>query len=145
MNEVIPYFTAMVNWVGFRKTTLPVIHSSRLSGPSSYNLRKLLKLAINAILAFSDKPLKLIICLGLMISFFSFIWGSIIIYKYISGAITILGYASLATLICFFSGLIIFVLGVIGLYIGKIFEGIKFRPTYIIKDIINGRDVEHKT
>jgi dolichol-phosphate mannosyltransferase len=137
MKESNPYFTAMVNWVGFNKTILPVLHSARLNGKSAYSFKKLLKLAANAILAYSDKPLKLIIYLGLIISFTSFILGLNIILKYLNGDISILGYTSISTLICFFGGLNIIVLGVIGLYIGKVFEGIKNRPSFVINELVN--------
>jgi dolichol-phosphate mannosyltransferase len=137
MKEKLPYFTAMVNWVGFRKCVLPVIHAARPEGKSAYNLRRLVKLAINALLAYSDKPLKLIIALGASISFFAFALGGVVVYKYFMGTITLLGYSSLITTLCFFSGLIILVLGIVGLYIGKIFEGIKDRPVYLISESQN--------
>jgi dolichol-phosphate mannosyltransferase len=137
MKENIPYFTAMVNWVGFKRTILPVEHAARPRGKSSYNFKRLVKLAIDALLAYSDKPLKLIIGLGASISLLAFIFGSYIIYKYLSGQIIVSGYTSLSVTICFFSGLIILVLGIIGLYIGKIFEGIKNRPTYLVRERIN--------
>ena len=137
MRENIPYFTAMVNWVGFRRIILPVEHAARPRGKSAYNFTRLVKLAIDALLAYSDKPLKLIIGLGAFISFFGFVFGAVIIWRYFSGSISVLGYASLITTICFFSGLIILVLGIIGLYIGKIFEGIKNRPTYLVSECLN--------
>jgi len=138
MPERIRFFPAMVNWVGFNKITIPVVHSSRYSGKSSYNFRKQLKLALDITLAYSDKPLKLIICLGLIISLGAFILGFGILVRYLLGHISVLGYASLITLICFFSGVIVSVLGVIGLYIGKIFDGIKNRPTYLIMQTTDG-------
>lgn len=137
MRENIPYFTAMINWVGFRRAVLPVEHAARPRGKSAYNFRRLVKLAIDALLAHSDKPLKLIVALGVAISFFAFILGIVVVYRYFAGTITLLGYTSLITALCFFSGLTISVLGVIGLYIGKIFEGIKNRPTYLVRESFN--------
>jgi len=137
MRENIPYFTAMVNWVGFRRVILPVEHAARPRGETTYTLGKLIKLAIDALLAHSDKPLKLIIGLGAFISFMAFACGAFMLFKYFSGAIIVSGYTSMITTICFFSGLIILVLGIIGLYIGKIFEGIKNRPNYIVADTVH--------
>ncbi len=137
MRENIPYFTAMVNWVGFRKVILPVDHAARPRGKSAYNFSRLVKLAIDALLAHSDKPLKLIIGVGAFISFFGFVFGTVSIWQYFRGSIDVLGYTSLITTICFFSGLIILVLGIIGLYIGKIFEGIKNRPNFLVSERVN--------
>lgn len=138
MQETIRYFPAMINWVGFSKTTIPVVHSERFSGESSYNFKKQVKLAINIILAYSDKPLRIIVVMGLMFSLLAFILGCTIVYLYLSGKVNVIGYASLITSICFFSGMIVSVLGVIGLYVGKIFDGIKNRPIYLVKEELNG-------
>jgi len=132
MKETIRYFPTMVNWVGFKKTTVAVNHAERKIGSSSYNLKKLLNLGVDIILAYSDKPLRLTIKLGLLVSSLSFITGLFYIVKWLSGGIKVLGYTSLILAICFFSGCIIAILGIVGLYIGKIFEGVKNRPHYII-------------
>jgi glycosyltransferase involved in cell wall biosynthesis len=131
------FFPTMVNWVGFKKTAIEINHSKRKEGRSSYSLKKLLNLALDIILMSSEKPIRLIIKFGLLISFSSFIF---IIYKiilYLGGNIKVEGYTSIITSICFFSGLIISFLGIIGLYVSKIFEGVKKRPVYIIDKKIN--------
>jgi len=137
MPERIRFFPAMVNWVGYTKIMVPVEHAKRPEGKSSYNFKKQFKLAIDIMLAYSDRPLRLIIGLGLFISFFAFILGGVIFYRYVKGQINVVGYASLITSICFFSGIIVSVLGVIGLYIGKIFDGIKNRPLYLVTKKLN--------
>jgi dolichol-phosphate mannosyltransferase len=137
MPERIRFFPAMVNWVGYTKTMVPVEHAIRPEGKSSYTFTKQLKLAVDIMLAYSDRPLRLIIALGLMISFLAFVLGGIIFYRYLKGQINVVGYASLITSICFFSGIIVSVLGVIGLYIGKIFDGIKNRPSYLVTKKLN--------
>lgn len=133
MPEKIRFFPAMINWVGFRRDVIEVKHESRVIGESSYSFKKRLKLALDIVLAYSDKPLRLIVFLGIFFSFFAFLMGGVILFKYFSGQIYVLGYASILTSICFFSGIIISVLGIIGLYIGKIFDGIKNRPCYLIE------------
>jgi polyisoprenyl-phosphate glycosyltransferase len=132
MRESIRYFPTMVNWVGFKKIAIEINHAERSEGTTSYNLKKLLNLALDIILAYSDKPLRLTIKLGLIVSASSFCFGIFYIIKWLLGDIQVLGYTSLILAICFFSGCIIAVLGIVGLYIGKIFEGVKNRPIYII-------------
>lgn len=140
MKDHIRYFPTMSQWVGFSKGYLPVVHAARKEGTSSYSFTKLLELAFNNMIAFSDKPLRLAIKLGLYISFFSIVIGLFYLYKYISGEILVLGFASLIVSIWFLSGIIIFILGVVGLYIGKTFERTKDRPIYIIEKKLNAHD-----
>jgi polyisoprenyl-phosphate glycosyltransferase len=137
MRESIRCFPVMVQWIGFKKTTYEVQHDPRTQGKTSYNFSKLVNLAIDIMLAYSDKPLRLMIKLGVMIAMISFLFAGIYLYKYLNGQILVPGYASLIVSIWLLSGLIILILGVVGLYIGKTFEGVKERPLYIIKEIIN--------
>lgn len=137
MKEPIRYFPTMVRWVGFNRTTLNVEHGKREIGKTSYNMKKLFRLAMDIILANSDKPIRLTIKLGFSVALFSFIFGIITLIKYFKGEIIVLGYTSLLISIWFLSGLILFVLGIIGLYLGKTFEGVKNRPIYIIDEAIN--------
>lgn len=137
MRESIRYFPTMVRWIGFKQTKLDVEHAERQEGKTSYNLKRLLNLALDIILAYSDKPIRLVIKAGFVISFMSFIFAVSIVIRYFLGEIAVSGYASLIVSIWFFSGLIMMTLGVIGLYIGKTFEGVKNRPIYIIGKKVN--------
>ena len=133
LKEKIKYFPTMVKWVGFEKAYVDVEHASRTEGKSNYNIKKLFNLALDIVLAYSDKPLRLIVKLGLMTALFSFLLVLYNLYAKITGHFTVSGYASLMVSIWFLSGCILTTLGVIGLYIGKIFEGVKDRPSYIIE------------
>jgi glycosyltransferase involved in cell wall biosynthesis len=133
LRESIRYFPTMVKWVGFGASHVDVEHASRSEGTSGYNFRKMVKLALDIILAFSDKPLRLIIKFGATIACVSFLMGIYTVYQRLSGGVSVSGYASLMTSIWFLSGCILMTLGVIGLYIGKTFEGVKNRPLYIIE------------
>jgi len=133
----IQYFPTMVNWVGFKKAMIPVEHAERPQGKSSYSFRKKCSLALNIMLAYSDKPLKLIVAFGISISLMAFVFAIVIAYKAFQGTISVLGYSSLIISVSFFSGVIISVLGVLGLYIGKIFQSIKSKPTYLIRKRLN--------
>lgn len=137
MKDHVRFFPTMVQWVGFKSTKINVEHSSRAEGNSSYSWRKLINLAFDNIISFSDKPLKLTIRLGLCIATLSFLSGIFYLYKYLNGEIKVLGFASIVISIWFLSGLIIFILGIIGIYLGKTFDRVKERPTYIISEKVN--------
>lgn len=137
LQESIFVFPIMVNWVGFKKTILEVQHSERAEGKSSYNFKRLFELAVNIILANSDKPLWIMMKFGLSITGLSIIFALFIILGYFKGFVTQPGYASLITSIWLFSGIIIAMIGAVGLYIGKIYEGVKSRPQFIIREKLN--------
>jgi polyisoprenyl-phosphate glycosyltransferase len=137
MQDHIRYFPTMSNWVGFKKTYLPVVHAKRKVGETSYSWSKLFELAFNNMVAFSDKPLRLSIRVGLGMAFISLLIGIGYLYKYFRGDIVVLGYASLMVSIWLLSGLIILNLGIVGIYIGKTFERVKDRPIYIIDKKMN--------
>lgn len=137
MRESIRYFPTMVRWVGFCRIKINVEHASRDEGSTSYNFSRLFNLALDIILAYSDRPIRLTIKLGFIISFISFCFAIITILQYLLGVISVSGYASLIISIWFFSGLIMTTLGIVGLYVGKTFEGVKNRPIYITEKTIN--------
>jgi len=135
MEDNIRYLPAMAQWVGFESTCVPVLHDARATGRSTYNLKKMLNLAGNTIISFSGKPLRLVAQGGLILSGLSFLIGCIYLVGYLTGTIKVAGYTSLMISIWLTAGLNIFVLGVVGIYIGKAFEKIKGRPLYIIDEV----------
>ena len=137
MSDYIKSFPLFVNWTGFHTTAIDVEHAERESGKSSYTYAKLLSLAFNTIISFSNKPLKLFVKFGMLLSFFSFVIGIITIYKYYRGEISVLGYSSLMVSIWFLSGMLITIIGIVGIYIGKIFDQSKGRKPFIIDEIYN--------
>ncbi len=137
MRESIRYFPTMVKWVGFKSTKVNVEHDDRGEGESSYNLKRLINLALDIILAYSDKPIRLLIKTGLFISVISVVVALIYFIKWLKGDVLVLGYTSLIISLWLLSGIILSTLGIIGLYVGKTFEGVKKRPIYIINKIIN--------
>lgn len=140
MRENIRVFPIMVNWMGFSTAKLEVQHDARAEGKSSYTYKKLLNLAIDIILAYSDKPIRITVKLGFFLSLFSFGFALFTLIRFLSGGILVSGYTSIIISISFFSGIVIMILGIVGLYIGKIFEGVKNRPLYIIDIITNERN-----
>jgi len=132
LREPMRAFTAMARWVGFNNSSVDVTHGKRFEGTTTYSWSKLIDFGLDIAISYSQKPLKLAVKLGLLISFLSVIYTIYNIIAYYAGIITVSGYTSLIISIWFLSGLIIFILGIIGLYVGKTFEGIKKRPIYII-------------
>lgn len=137
MREPMRAFAPMARWVGFNRTAIDVAHAERFEGSSSYNWSRLITLALDIAMAYSDKPLKLTVKLGIGISFLSVLYTLYNIVLYNMGIIKLSGYTSLIVSIWFLSGLTIFTLGILGLYLGKVFEGIKDRPLYIIDKTTN--------
>ena len=132
MNDYNRYYPMMIQWVGFRKAKVDIQHAEREIGKSSYSFRKRISLALDAILAFSDKPLRLTAILGVFVSVLSILAALYLIWSHLMGSSPVAGWTSLAVLVSFFSGIIISLLGMVGLYVGKIFESVKRRPTYIV-------------
>ncbi|MBX2972520.1 MAG: glycosyltransferase family 2 protein [Flavobacteriales bacterium] len=138
MPESVRYFPTMVRWVGFRSTALDVDHAARPDGKSSYDLGKLLRLALDICLAYSDKPLRLVVYLGFFVSLIGFGAAAYMIVRAMRGEIVVMGYASLIVSLWILAGLIIFIVGVVGLYVGRSFEGVKHRPAFIVDRVIQG-------
>ncbi len=137
MRESIRYFPMMVLWAGFKTASIDVQHGTREEGKSAYNFRRLLKLGLDIVLSYSDKPLEIVAALGGIISLSTLVAGAVVLYRYFNHSITVQGYTSLLLSIWFLSGLIIATLGIVGLYVGKTFQGIKNRPLYITSKTIN--------
>jgi len=132
MPESIRYFPTMVRWVGFQTAILDVEHAARPEGKTSYNLRRLFNLALDICLAYSDKPLRMAVGTGFVVSLIGFVFAGFTVVQALRGEIQVLGYASLMVSLWVLAGLMIFIMGVVGLYVGKCFEGVKRRPPFII-------------
>jgi dolichol-phosphate mannosyltransferase len=137
MKDSIRYFPTLIQWVGFKRTAIEIEHDKRFAGKSAYNISRLFRLAFNNIIAFSDKPLRITIRVGFFISLLSFIFGIVYLVRYLLGDITVLGFTSLIISIWFLSGIIISTLGLLGIYIGKVFDKVKDRPVFIVDEKIN--------
>lgn len=125
-----------LKWVGFRFTYLSVAHESRYEGVSTYTFVKSVGLAISSIIAYTDRPLILSIQFGFFMAFASLLMGIVLIIRFFVLHIPIIGYTSMMVTITFSAGLTIANLGVLGLYIGKIFNETKHRPLYVIQETV---------
>ena len=137
LNEPFRFFVSSVKWVGFKSTTIDVSHGNRFDGKSTYNYKKLFYLAINIIISYSNKPLKYMVFMGLSFSFLSIFFILYNVYLKYTNQITELGYTSIISSIWLLSGIILTSTGILGIYIGKVYDGIKNRPLYIISDSTN--------
>ncbi len=135
IGDALIFFPLFVKWTGFNQTSIEVEHLERLEGTTSYSWFKLFQLAFNTIISFSDKPLRLFLNFGIIVSLLSFFGAIYVFYQAMTGQIAIMGYSSLFIAICFFSGIIITLLGVIGIYLSKAFNQTKNRPIYIIDHV----------
>jgi polyisoprenyl-phosphate glycosyltransferase len=136
MPEHHRYLRGLRGWVGFRQTGIPVERSERHSGWSKYGIWRLLKLAFDGIFAFSIVPLRAAVLLGLFAIFFS---GLFALYSIVAKVIfhqSPKGFTALLLLITFLSGIQLFFSGVIGEYVGRIYEEAKGRPVYIVDRVI---------
>jgi polyisoprenyl-phosphate glycosyltransferase len=139
MKDKTRFFPMMVQWVGFKSKKLPVKHAKRELGKTNYTWSALFKLAFSSMLAFSDKPLRLTVGLGMCMSSITVLIGCFYLLRYLAGGITVSGFASLILSIWFLSGIIIFILGIVGLYLARVFQQVKDRPVYIVDEKENFR------
>lgn len=132
--EQLRLLGGITSLMGFTTTSLPLKRDERYSGETSYTFKKLLAVAVDIAMAYSDKPLKLSVIAGLVISGLAIVAGGIILLLGLSGMIDVPGWASVMVSLYLIGGLIIANLGVIGYYIGKTFDETKRRPLYVIEN-----------
>lgn len=115
-------------------------HAKRPDGKTSYSFKKLLNLALDICLANSDKPIRLVVKTGFTVSAIGFVFAAYTAIQALRGEIEVLGYASLLVSMWVLSGLIIFIVGIVGLYVGKSFEGLKSRPAFIVDEVLGEKN-----
>ena len=126
------FVRGLVSWVGFRQTAVEYVREERFAGETKYPLRKMIKLSLDAMTSFSHKPLKLAIYLGFSFSSMSFLYLLFAIFERLFTPYTVPGWTSIMATSIFFNGIILTILGIIGEYIGRIYDETKDRPLYII-------------
>ena len=128
------YTKGMFSWIGFDKKEILFDRDARAAGQTKWNYWKLLNLAIEGITSFSMAPLRIASFLGCILSITSMIYMLIVIFKTIIFGEDVKGYPSLVSIILFIGGVQIFFLGIIGEYLGRIFNESKQRPLYLVKE-----------
>lgn len=137
MPEAARSFESLIRYMGFPSACVDIARDERAEGKSSYSLSKLLRLTFDIILSNSNKPLKMAVYGGFFMSLAAFLLALYNIIAKLSGLITIQGYTTTVFSIWFVGGAILFLIGILGLYIGKIFNQVKGRPLFIVKDELN--------
>jgi polyisoprenyl-phosphate glycosyltransferase len=127
------FWRGLVKWIGFKQVSIEYEPGVRATGTSKYTFKKMMELALKGITSFSTKPLTIAIYLGFTSSFLSFLYIPYALYSYYFGQ-SISGWASVIVTIAFFGGLQLMILGIIGIYLGKLFMQNKERPHYIISE-----------
>jgi glycosyltransferase involved in cell wall biosynthesis len=132
----------LFSWVGFKTVELPYTRPARAAGVTKWNYWKLWNYALEGILSFSTIPLRMWTYLGLLLALFGFGWGIHIIMGVLISGKELPGYASLIVSILFIGGVQLIVLGVLGEYIGRVYEETKRRPLYLVAETVNLPDVK---
>ncbi len=137
MPEQSRFFPSQIRYLGFKDTAIDVEHSERSEGKSSYSLMKRFKLGFDVVVSNSNKPLRFAVGLGFCMSALSFLLALYNVIAKWAGVIQVPGYTTTVFSIWFVGGLLLLVMGIMGLYIGKIYDQVKGRQLFIVKDKVN--------
>lgn len=137
LQEKTRFMRGIFSWVGYKTTTIRYKRSSRETGSTKYNYASMIKYACDGFFSFSTFPIRLITYFGLLISFCSFCYGILIILQKIFSDHLVPGYASIMCVVLFVSGINFIFIGIIGEYVGRIFNEVKNRPLYIVEEKLN--------
>jgi len=137
LTEKSRYIPGLETWLGFKHGYLPIIHKEREIGKSSYNFSKRMKMAIEAIISFSDYPLRIMVGFGFVISTIGFLSILLLVFSKLFFITYQPGFTSTVSLIIFLGGIQIMVIGFASLYIGRILREVQNRPLFIINEKYN--------
>ena len=140
ISEKNRYIRGIISWLGFTQAGIEYIRDKRFAGESKYPLKKMLRFACDGIASFSYKPLKLASYCGGFLSFLSFVYLLVVIGQKLFTHTTVAGWASILAVTLFFNGIVLIMLGIMGAYIGRIYDEVKDRPLYIVKETRNIED-----
>ncbi|MHA7964784.1 glycosyltransferase family 2 protein [Paenibacillus sp. CAU 1782] len=134
LKEKNRFVRGLISWIGFRQTSVEYVREERFAGETKYPLKKMISFALDGITSFSYKPLKIATYLGFILSLSSFVYLIIVLYQGLFTNTTSPGWATIVVLNLLFNGIILILLGVIGEYIGRIYDESKDRPLYIVRE-----------
>ena len=140
MPERNRYISGLRAWTGFRQIGIPYDREARYSGRPQMSFRRLVELALDGIFSFSKAPLRVAVYIGVFSAFVAFVGGLWVLSQKLFTDRAILGWASTIVSITFLGGLVLMTLGIIGEYIGRIYDEVKQRPLYVIQDTIGFGD-----
>lgn len=128
------FMRGLTSWVGYRSLGIPYKAAERNEGRSKYTFGKMLRFALEGITSFSTFPLRMAIYLGFVLSAAGLCYAAYVLYIKLFAGHAVPGWASIAVLVAIIGGIQLVVSGIIGLYIGKIYQEVKQRPLYLIRD-----------
>jgi dolichol-phosphate mannosyltransferase len=140
MREANRYLRGMFSWVGFEQVGVPYASPARRAGESKYTIGRMLRLATDAIVSFSDRPLRLALNLGFLVSLGSIVFGLSAVVSKLVGVLVVPGWTSVMVLVGVVGGVQLIVIGIIGEYVGRISEEVKGRPLYVVRSVHGLRD-----
>ncbi|MBA2457462.1 MAG: glycosyltransferase family 2 protein [Gemmatimonadales bacterium] len=129
------FVRGLVGWIGFRHTSIRYVRDSRFAGTTKYPLTKMIQFALNGIFSFSLLPLQLATYLGLTVSLISFIYLAYAVWLKVFTTRAVQGWASVIVAVLFMGGVQLVSLGIVGEYIGRIYEEVKQRPLYLVDSL----------
>ncbi len=138
LQEKNRFIRGLVSWIGFRQTYVEYVREERFAGETKYPLKKMVRFAMDGILSFSYIPLKIASFLGFLVSIFSFLYLIfVLIQKWFFPADIVPGWTSIVAVLLVFNGIVLILLGVIGEYIGRIYDEVRNRPLYVVDKKVN--------
>lgn len=132
------------SWIGFKQTGLSYERDKRYAGEAKYTFRKLLRLAFDGVVSFSFVPLKMASLFGFAVSVFAFFYAVATLFQKLFTTTTVPGYTTIIILVCFFGGVQLMTIGILGEYLGRIFDEVKKRPLYLVDEMIGFDDSEQE-
>lgn len=135
MRESTRYLRGMFSWVGFRQTAVPYDYHDRHTGEAKYNFRRMLTLGINGLVSFSNAPLEFALHVGFVVAVLSFLAGIGDLVAKLVAVETVPGWLSIAIMVSFLGGMQLLILGVMGTYMSRMYEEVKNRPLYIVREV----------
>lgn len=141
LSEYSRAFPLLVKWVGFNSTTIDIQHDERAEGKTTYTLQKLISLAVDIIISYSNKPLNMFVQTGFVMSLVAFGCGAVLVGRFFVYDRAVQGWTSVMVSMYFLSGLLLLGMGVLGVYVGRIFNQVKGRPLYVVDEIVGRESV----
>lgn len=135
LKEKNRFVRGLVSWIGFRQTMVEYVREERFAGETKYPLKKMIGFALDGITSFSYKPLKIATYVGFTLSIGSFLYLLVVVFQKLFSGFPVQGWASIVAVNLLFNGIILMILGVIGEYIGRIYDESKGRPLYIVREV----------
>jgi dolichol-phosphate mannosyltransferase len=133
MREQDRFVRGMISWLGFRQTYVEYVRQGRHAGKTKYPLAKMMRLAVNGIIGFSDIPLRMAFWFGTAVSLAALTFGIVVLINWLLHNATVQGWASTVVILSLLGGINLMTMGVVGLYVGRIFSQVKERPLYVLR------------